>query len=136
MACYGMKRVTGFGVSLDILVLRTIFSPNSWPCLKGCDKGCRRLICFSDSSLAIRLVTGPANNLHCYAVINQSIKDLLRQQWSVTLEHTLREGNSAADFLAKHGSSMESKWEVFKQPLVGMEEILNSDATRVPILRP
>lgn len=56
-------------------------------------------------------------------------------RWCITLNHTLREGNFAKDYLAKLGSNMDMAWEVYEQPHVRMEENLASDASRMPILR-
>ena len=42
---------------------------------------------------------------HRYTCVIHEIKRLLHREWDVTLEHTLREGNSCADFLAKEGAN-------------------------------
>ena len=48
---------------------------------------------------ATRMVKGEVGELHHYLSIVQHIRMLIRQNCSVVFQHTLREGNSCADFL-------------------------------------
>lgn len=65
------------------------------------DYGVRRLVCYSDSSMALKLVRSSVNFRHCYAAWIGGVTELLRRDWVVDLVHTLREGNRSADVLAK-----------------------------------
>jgi hypothetical protein len=55
-------------------------------------------------------------------------------EWEVNLSHTLREGNSCADFLAKVGSSNDTKLRIWSSPPEGLNSLLRDDALR--LLRP
>ena len=73
---------------------------------------------------ATRMVKGEVGELHHYLSIVQQIRMLIRQNCNVVFQHTLREGNSCADFLTnerfrtwKNLSPSSSKlWEL--KPLV------------------
>lgn len=99
------------------------------------DQGYRQVVCYSDSLLAIHLVQGPFNQLHAYATVIQNIKDCIHRNWSVQILHTLREGNSATDFMAKMGANSTEHWSVFRHPPHGMADILARDAARLLIPR-
>jgi len=58
----------------------------------------------------------------------QNIKDLLNLDWKASLNHTLREGNSCADFLAKTGASSTSEYVVYIPPPTGLSDLLDSDS--------
>lgn len=53
--------------------------------------GIRNLLCFSDSATAISLVSQGASSLHRYAPIISAIREVLQRQWTVRVQHTLRE---------------------------------------------
>lgn len=80
------------------------------------DQDYSQVACYSDSLLAIQLVQSPLNQLHAYATVIQHIKDCIRQNWTVRILHTLREGNSAADFMAKLGANSSDRWSVLHHP--------------------
>lgn len=63
-------------------------------------------------------------------VIHQ-IQDLLKQAWTVTLRHTLREGNQIADWLAKAGARQELPWKELVEPLAMLGLPLLADSWRV-----
>ena len=68
------------------------------------NKGCRRLVCYSDSLLTVTLVNHPPPGSHQCAGVIACIRDFLHRDWLVRLQHTLREGNACTDFLAKTGA--------------------------------
>ncbi|GAU35482.1 hypothetical protein TSUD_384370 [Trifolium subterraneum] len=69
------------------------------------DLNVKDLWCYSDSKMAIKLITKPVDELHHYAAILNNIKELLNRDWRVLILHTFREGNAYADYLAKHGAN-------------------------------
>lgn len=92
------------------------------------EMGIRLLVCYTDSMLALNLVSNPSNQFDLYAALIQTIKDVLKRDW--TLLHTLREGNAAADYLAKLGAQCDERWMTFEAPLVDMVTTLANDAKR------
>ncbi|XP_057444631.1 uncharacterized protein LOC130736871 [Lotus japonicus] len=74
------------------------------------DGGFRRVVCFTDSLLAVSLILRPPSEFHENAAIIRAIGDLLNRSWEVHLQHTLREGNFCADFLAKAGARQQSEY--------------------------
>lgn len=59
----------------------------------------------------------------------------LHKNWRVTIQHTLREGNQCADFLAKMGSRFEDKWCCIDVPPVDLHPLLLADAMGVVYTR-
>lgn len=73
------------------------------------------VICESDSLSALSLINEGVDHFHPFALMIKGIQNLRSLQWSLTLQHTLREGNECADWLAKTGASMDDDlkiWEV------------------------
>lgn len=56
----------------------------------------------SDSQLAINLICGDDDD-HPLAAIIHDCQSLMTRDWNCSIRHTLREGNSCADFLAERG---------------------------------
>lgn len=71
---------------------------------------------------------GEINQWHHYAAILCNIKELLRRSWQIEVRHTLREGNSAADFIVKMGAAGSTHWSQFVEAPAGVEQLLQSDA--------
>ena len=79
------------------------------------DRGCRYLVCHSDSTTAIHLVLQDVPPSHKYSSIVRKIEDLLRAPWEVILEHTYREGNACADWLPKHDAKHDDPTTLWEQ---------------------
>jgi len=73
--------------------------------------GIEELVCYSDSLLSINLIFGVTSQFHIYVVLIQDIKDLLTTR-SFSIQHTLREGNQCADFMAKLGVSTNAEFNL------------------------
>lgn len=99
------------------------------------DYGVRRLVCYSDSSMALKLVRSSVNPRHYYAAWIGGVTKLLRRDWVVDLVHTLREGNGSAYVLAKLGASQTSKLIVVRSPPVELGAWLMANAMRIAQLR-
>lgn len=65
--------------------------------------GIQHVRCYSDSLTALELVSKGGGELHHYASLIRTVRELVKLDWSVELVHTLREGNSSANFMAKMG---------------------------------
>jgi ribonuclease HI len=96
--------------------------------------GFTELTCYTDSLTCIGLIHGEASPYHVYAVLIRSIKDLLSQS-TVTLCHTLREGNQCADFLAKRGACSNDQLKIHTSPPDGLLTLLHADASGTLFLR-
>ncbi|GAU46107.1 hypothetical protein TSUD_95790 [Trifolium subterraneum] len=66
---------------------------------------------------------------HHYAAIIYNIKDLLAKDWRVKVVHTLREGNTFADYLAKLGARNDEAYSSIAIPSNGMCLLLLADAS-------
>lgn len=101
------------------------------------EMGIRTLVYYSESVLTtLNLISNPSNHFHLHAVLIQSIKDVLRRDWTVTLLHSLREGNCTADCLAKLGGAQsEEKWKILEVQPVELATTLALDASGVAVLR-
>lgn len=76
----------------------------------------RKLIMCSASLLAVKLITIAPPKYHKYATTIQNIRDLIEQPWEIQIHHTLREGNFAADFMAKIGADSRDALQIFHHP--------------------
>ncbi|MCI73570.1 ribonuclease H, partial [Trifolium medium] len=47
--------------------------------------------------------------------------------WNVSIDHTLREGNTCADFLAKLGASSKSSLVILDVPPTELSSLLSAD---------
>ncbi|MCI37093.1 ribonuclease H protein, partial [Trifolium medium] len=68
-------------------------------------KGFQRVSCFSESLQIVTLVKDGVLPYHKFANEVTSIRQLLDRDWVVAVDHTLREGNTCADMLAKKGTN-------------------------------
>ncbi|XP_057444905.1 uncharacterized protein LOC130737157 [Lotus japonicus] len=100
------------------------------------DRGFRRVVCYSDSLLAVSLILRPPSMFHEHAGLISSICGLLRREWSVRVLHTLREGNACADCLAKAGAGQLLEFLVVVDPPAELQQLLLADALGISFLRP
>ncbi|KAF7834787.1 putative ribonuclease H protein At1g65750 family [Senna tora] len=70
------------------------------------DHGYRNIIMEVDSQIAIDLIQKEINPLHPHCSIVKSIQHLMNRDWRVIFQHTYREGNGVADFLAHWGHEL------------------------------
>lgn len=61
---------------------------------------------------------------------------MLERRWEVRLMHTLREGNSCADFMAKAGADQQALFELVHDPPAGLRPLLFADAVGTSFPRP
>jgi len=97
--------------------------------------GCSELWCYSDSKLAIKLIYELVNTWHHCAAIPHNIKKLLARDWQVHLLHTLLEGNTCVDCLAKMGARNLEAYTPIVVPPVGISLLLSIDASEVSLTR-
>ncbi|KAK4268336.1 hypothetical protein QN277_025008 [Acacia crassicarpa] len=77
------------------------------------NKGCRNVICETDSKDSLKLIKRASTNVHMFRKVIGEIQKICERKWErVELVHVLREGNQCADYLAKFGS---------KQPLFSLD---------------
>ena len=101
---FGVMRGCGLWDSLVLLGYPQTFMQNlgllhglqvAW------DFGAQRVLCYSDSLDVVTLVTKGVPPSHCYATIVKATVSWFDEDWTVSVEHSLREGNACADMLAK-----------------------------------
>jgi ribonuclease HI len=93
------------------------------------ERDIKELWCYSDSRNAITLIIESVDEWHHYAAIINNIKDNMNRDWQVSLLHTLREGNTCADFLAKLGATSNEAFSSIAIPPVGLNLSLLADAS-------
>jgi ribonuclease HI len=81
------------------------------------NKGCRKVVCCSDSLQAVKLINEGVLPYHSFANEINKIRQMRSRAWTVLFEHTLREGNRRADHLAKLGAASNSPIVVLSEPL-------------------
>lgn len=123
----------GFGGSKSVLTMELLAIFHG---LKvAWNEGFRRVLCLSDSLLAVSLIMDRPSRFHECAVIIASINELLRREWEVRLEHTLREGNACADYLAKAGAAQEQALHVVVDPPPELSLLLLADKSGTVFVR-
>lgn len=70
--------------------------------------GLRKIICFIDSLNTMKLLSEGDQNYHRHGNEIALVRAMLQRGWEVQLHHTLKEGNQAADYLAKRGPRSSS----------------------------
>lgn len=95
----------------------------------------RRLVCYSDSAMVLELVGGQVNTTHRYVAWICGVREMLRRDWQVELRHTLREGNHAADVLAKLGAQQRERIYRLRSPPAELTVWHSADARRIAHFR-
>lgn len=68
-------------------------------------KGYKEVICESDSQMSLDLIAKRVLVTHPYAPLIEHIRSFISRPWKIIFQHTLREGNACADWLAKIGAN-------------------------------
>ncbi|KAJ1408150.1 Ribonuclease H domain [Sesbania bispinosa] len=95
----------------------------------------RNVLCLSDFLLAVELIRKGVDRFHHYAAIICEVRALLDRGWNVEVVHTLREGNQAADFLAKKGTLELSSFILLHDPPVELRDTLLADSLGTSFVR-
>ncbi|KAJ1405483.1 Reverse transcriptase-like [Sesbania bispinosa] len=82
----------------------------------------------TDSLLAVGFVHEDVSRFHHHASIIYEVKVMLTRDWNVELVHTLREGNQAANLLAKKGISDGNPFIMLQDPPEDMRDCLSADS--------
>ncbi|GLT37160.1 hypothetical protein SLA2020_114940 [Shorea laevis] len=80
-----------------------------------------------DSLISVRLINENRELDNLSAAILLEIKNLVQGIDVCILQHTLREGNAAADFLASLGHSTAPRLHIWDSPPSGLWNILEGD---------
>lgn len=99
------------------------------------DAGYRFIVCESDSATALRLIKENNNPFHPYSPLISQIQRLVTQQWDVSFTHTLREGNTVADWLAKTGATHDSYFIAWRECPAQLQSSVLADSLGVSKLR-
>jgi hypothetical protein len=80
--------------------------------------------------------------LDCYLLIKWvyralifEIRELLRRDWTVRIEHTFREANFCADFMAKLATSCDNGLMIWDEPPQGLQQLLLADIMQISFPR-
>ncbi|XP_028806217.1 uncharacterized protein LOC114761073 [Neltuma alba] len=88
-----------------------------WGCLLGLKRawecGFRSIVLKSDSQEALSLVQMENTDLHEEFALISEIKNMMQQNWKVTLQYIERDMNRRADLLAKHGLAAGKGLQLF-----------------------
>jgi ribonuclease HI len=92
--------------------------------------GIRDVSCRSDCLQALKFITDSTLQPGEYYDIVDSIRELLSRDWFVSFEHTYREGNQCADYMAKLGANGMNCMKRYSEPPIFLDSLLMSDASR------
>lgn len=99
------------------------------------DGGHRKVICESDSLMALTMVEQGVNGCHPHATMVNHIRGLRNREWELQFSHVLREGNGCADWLAKQGSSTRTPFSTYLVCPPELSSTLLADTLGVARLR-
>ncbi|GLT25001.1 hypothetical protein SLA2020_001590 [Shorea laevis] len=110
-----------------------------WGCRAGLQLasmlGVTHLTLEMDSLMAIRLIQTKQIGEGSAFVLLSDILHLINMFTVCKVQHVLREGNSAADFMATMGHSLPQGTTLFQTPLVGIRGSLQRDNLGTLFLR-
>ncbi|GAU43449.1 hypothetical protein TSUD_140860 [Trifolium subterraneum] len=93
------------------------------------------IVCYSDSLQAVSLIKDGVSHFHTFANEIHIIRQLLRRNWNIVIDHILWEGNACADVLAKKCSSSNSPIVMLDSPPPELSNALSADARGVVFVR-
>lgn len=80
-------------------------------------QGIRKLLCFSDCMEVVKALTdNRSHNLYSHAAYLAEARDLIHQDWEVSLHHLPREQNAPADALASLGVRLSIAFTTWSAP--------------------
>ena len=91
------------------------------------DLGYRRIQVGIDNCSVVQLLKENNANVNELSTIIEMIKELMRRDWSIQIDHIYREANSAVDFLATHALRLPVGVYFFNYVPLGLSSILYSD---------
>ncbi|KAF7809227.1 putative ribonuclease H-like domain-containing protein [Senna tora] len=110
-----------------------------WGILKGLEMAryleLRKVQLESDSLLAIKLIKDPPGQAHPSAALILKIISLLNKEWEVKLRHIYREGNMAADLLARNCTNCSRETCLYRSPPNFLIQILEKDRSGTTVVR-
>ncbi|OMP12446.1 hypothetical protein COLO4_01560 [Corchorus olitorius] len=83
-------------------------------------QGYKEVECSVDSKLILDWISSADTKYHPCGNLIEDIRALMNRRWRSSLQHTLREGNFCADYLAKLGCKTESEFMVLHSPTAGL----------------
>ncbi|GLT70676.1 hypothetical protein SLA2020_427380 [Shorea laevis] len=115
------------------------FIAELWGCRAGLrmafDLGITHLILEMDSLLIVQMLQARKGVEGLASTLFLDILHLLDNFSEYRIQHTLREGNSAADYMAAIGQNLSQDVTLFATPPVGISSILHRDAIGTSFLR-
>ncbi|GLT50394.1 hypothetical protein SLA2020_238810 [Shorea laevis] len=129
--------LTGFTVNIG---RASVFMAELWGLREGlrlCKAlGLTRVFAELDSLMVVHLINNNREPDNLSAAIVLDIKNLTSEFQDCILQHTLREGNAAADYLASLGHNSQPGLSILNTPPVGLRHILAGDQLGASFLRP
>ncbi|KAH9706368.1 hypothetical protein KPL70_012184 [Citrus sinensis] len=118
------------GISANLGVC-SVIKAELWGVLHGLrmawDLGYRRIQVGTDNCSVVQLIKENNANVTEFSNIIEMIKELIRRDWRIQIDHIYREANSAADFLSTHALSLPLGVHFFHSVPSGLRSILYSD---------
>ena len=73
------------------------------------------------------MVNSHTESINEYTHLIRSIRDLIKQNWVITINHVYREANFAADFLANYALELPLGLHLFSIPPPGVVSFIAND---------
>ncbi|GKV35630.1 hypothetical protein SLEP1_g43875 [Rubroshorea leprosula] len=128
--------IQGFSVNIGQI---SVFLAELWGCREGLilcrNKGISHLVVEMDSLSAVQVIEGSKEQDSLAAVLVEDIRRLRGGFIAFSIQHTLHEGNRAADFMAEIEHNLPTGTTVFYSPPLGLITFLEADTLGVAFLR-
>ncbi|GLT52279.1 hypothetical protein SLA2020_256270 [Shorea laevis] len=133
---HGGRWLHGFAINIGP---QSSYMAELWGCRTGlqlaADLGISHLVLEMDSLLAVQMIQARKTGDGRTSVLLSDILHLLSSFTVCTIQHTLREGNMAADFMASIGQHLTQGTTFFSDPPEGIGSILHGDSIGTLFLR-
>ncbi|GKU89943.1 hypothetical protein SLEP1_g4011 [Rubroshorea leprosula] len=133
---HGGQWLHGFAINIGP---QTSYMAELWGCRAGLrlalEMGLTHLVLEMDSLLAVQAILARKTGDGPASILLLDIFHLVNSFEVCTVQHTLREGNAAADYMASIGQTLTQGTSFFQSPPPGIRSILHEDSIGTLFLR-
>lgn len=94
-------------------------------------QGFHNIILEPYSQAALQLIEGDMPHHHPYAPLIFSIRSIVARDWSMNFRHSLREGNTCPEWLAKFGAKLDLVLHVWSSRPLALAHLLLADVVGI-----
>lgn len=119
--------IMGFGLNIGVC---SVTAAELWALYHGLElawaEGLRKISVAVDSTAVMTLISKEPEQFNPNRPLIKACRNYLKRAWECKIEHTYREGNQAADWLANHSHNEPQGLTISRDPPQGSISILNN----------